>query len=161
VRLDVWSRRSKVARAIQEDLAEIGVRVDINAVDNQALYALAEAGESDFYLFGWDCGSGEATELLEMVLHTPTGRLGLGNFGTYSNPRIDEIAQTNGAMLDPAKRKRGLQQAAEIVMHDLPILPLYVGDDTYGVREHLRMRPRADALLRLEELRLVGARSGS
>ena len=158
VRLDVFRRRESVARRIRDDLAALGVRVVVNPLDNAVLYDRAARGQSDFHLVGWDCTSGEASEFYEVLLHTPSGRDGQGNFGGYSNPVIDEIAETNVAVLAPSERQALLQRAAAIVMDELPILPLYTEDDVYGVREHVVLRPRADAKLHLNELALAKPR---
>jgi peptide/nickel transport system substrate-binding protein len=116
------------------------------------------AGKSNLFLIGWDCSTGEASEFYEFCLHTPAGHYGKGNYGGYSNPTIDEIAETNGAILDQRARRRLLQKAAVIAMEDLPVLPLWVRDDVYGVRADLTFRPRADAAVRLADVRWVDSR---
>ena len=157
-RLDLATARLPAARVIQEQLRAVGVELDLNPSEKDGVYQLAMAGKSNLFLIGWDCSTGEASEFYEFCLHTPAGHYGKGNYGGYSNPTIDEIAETNGAILDQRARRRLLQKAAVIAMEDLPVLPLWVRDDVYGVRADLTFRPRADAAVRLADVRWVDSR---
>ena len=149
VRLDFPTPRLGVARLIQEQLDRVGVTVELNALEGEAVYDLAKAGKSDLFFAGWDCTTGEASEFYEFCLHTPSKGYGVGNHGGYSNRRVDEIAETNAAILDQRRRQALLQEAASIVMEELPLLPLYVQDDIYALREGFTFRPRADSEIRL------------
>lgn len=153
VRLDVPTQRLPVGRLIQEQLDRVGVSLELNPLDKEAVYELAKAGKSDLYFAGWDCSTGEASEFYEFCLHTPAAGYGVGNYGGYSNPRVDEIAETNAAILDQKRRQAALQEAASIVMEELPLLPLYVEDEIYGIREGLTFQPRADGEIRLLDVR--------
>jgi peptide/nickel transport system substrate-binding protein len=152
-RLDLATARVAVARVLQEQLREIGVELDLNPLPGDGVYQLAMAGKSDLFLIGWDCSTGEASEFYEFCLHTPAGQYGKGNYGGYSNRTIDTIAETNAAILDQRARRRLLQRAAVITMEELPVLPLWVRDDIYGVRPELTFRLRADAAVRLADVR--------
>jgi peptide/nickel transport system substrate-binding protein len=157
-RLDMAAARLPVAGVLREQLQAVGVALDLNPLEADGVYQLAEAGKSDLYLVGWDCSTGEASEFYEFGLHTPAGQYGKGNYGGYSNPTLDHIAETNGAILDQRARRRLLQKAAVIAMEDLPVLPLWVRDDVYGVRADLTFRLRADAAVRLADVRWVDSR---
>jgi peptide/nickel transport system substrate-binding protein len=157
-RLDLATARLPVARVLQEQLRAVGVELDLNPLEQGGVHQLAAAGKSDLFLIGWDCSTGEASEFYEFCLHTPAGQYGKGNYGGYSNPEIDAIAETNGAILDQRARRRLLQKAAVIAMEDLPVLPLWVRDDVYGVRADLTFRLRADAAVRLADVRWADAR---
>lgn len=157
-RLDMATARMPVARILQEQLARIGVTLDLNPLEGDGVYQLATAGKSDLYLIGWDCSTGEASEFYEFCLHRPVGQYGKGNYGGYANPEIDLIAEKNGAVLDQRERRRMLQKAAVIAMEDLPVLPLWVRDDIYGVRSDLTFRVRADAAVRLADVRWADSR---
>jgi peptide/nickel transport system substrate-binding protein len=157
-RLDLNTARLPPARVIQEQLRAVGVALDLNPMEKDGVYQLAAAGKSDLYLIGWDCSTGEASEFYEFCLHTPAGQYGKGNYGGYANREIDTIAETNGAILDQRARRRLLQRAAVIAMDELPVVPLWVRDDVYGVRAELTFRPRADAAIRLADVRWVESR---
>ena len=130
VRLDTDAPQLEAGRIIQRSLAEIGVRVLLNLVSHEEVYSLAQAGTSDLSLMGWGFSSGEAGELYEFCLHTPGAGYGFNNYGGYSNARLDAIAELNGLILDPRARRDALWKAAALAIEELPVLPLFVPDDT-------------------------------
>jgi peptide/nickel transport system substrate-binding protein len=152
VRLDFPKPRISTARLIQESLARVGVQIELNPLDRNAVYEIAASGKSDLFFAGWDCTSGEASEFYEFNLHTRIGVHGSGNYGGYTNARLDELADGNAATLDPARRKVLLEEAATIVMNDLPILPLYIEDNLLGVRKEITFTVPADGVIRVAEL---------
>lgn len=152
-RLDFGNNRKAVADLIQSDLAKINVTVNLNGLPS--VYEFMEKNRSEFFLAGWDCSSGDASEFYEFCLHTPGGSFGEGNYGFYSNPRIDEIDETHAQSSDELQRRRILQEAAGIAMKDLPVLPVYMEDDIYATRDDLKFEPRADAEIKLLEVKYV------
>lgn len=154
-RLDFGLGRVRFAELLRDQLAEVGVTVELNPLPVEALYERAEGGQSEIVLAGWDCSTGVASEFFEYCLHTPRQGYGIGNYGGYSNPVIDEIAETNAAILDQRKRQAVLQRAAAVAMADLPVLPLFVEDDIYGTRPGLFFKPRADSEVRLFDVHEV------
>jgi peptide/nickel transport system substrate-binding protein len=128
------------------------VHVELNVIDRRALYDAAKQGKSALFLVGWNFSSGEASEFYEFCLHTVTDRFGFSNYGAYSSPTIDRIAETNAAVLDQKERRTLLEQAATVAMEDLPVLPLYIEDDIYGARRGVSFEPRADGEIQLVDI---------
>jgi peptide/nickel transport system substrate-binding protein len=152
-RLDFSSNRKQVAELIRNDLAKIKVTADLNG--HPSIYEFMDTARSELFLAGWDCSSGDASEFYEFCLHTPGGSLGKGNYGFYSNPRIDEIDETHAQSTDERQRRKILQEAAGIAMKDLPVLPVYMEDDIYATRDDLQFEPRADSEIKLIEVKYV------
>lgn len=153
IRLDHPDDRYQAARVLQEQLARVGVTLDLAGMRRGELWD--RAATSVLFFAGWDCATGEASEFFEFALHTPGRGYGGANYGGFSHRRLDEIVETNTAALDPRVRQGLLQEAASIAMEELPVLPLYVEDDIYAVRRGLRLSPRADNALRLADVRVV------
>ncbi len=60
---------------------------------------------------------------------------GSGNNNTgYSRPEYDRLIAEANAEADPAKRMRILHRAEEMLLHDLPIIPIYFYATRYMVR---------------------------
>jgi peptide/nickel transport system substrate-binding protein len=148
--LHISGSRIDVARLVARQMAQIGIQ--LQPVATEDVYGAAEAGKSDLFFTGWDCSTGEASEFYEFILHTRDNRFGQGNYGLFSNPDIDAIAEGNAAVLDQRRRQSMLQRAAAIAMQELPVLPLFVQDDIYGVREGLQFEARADSEVRVADL---------
>jgi peptide/nickel transport system substrate-binding protein len=153
VRLDFPKGREAAARLLQEQLARVGVTVQPVGLDRGDLWQ--QASRSSLFFAGWDCSTGESGEFYQFCLHTPGGGYGAANYGGFSHPRIDQIVETNAAVLDQRQRQALLQEAAGIVMQELPVLPLYVEDEIFAVRSGLTFPARADNALRLGEVRSV------
>jgi peptide/nickel transport system substrate-binding protein len=153
IRLDHPDDRYRAARVLQEQLARVGVTLDLAGMERGELWE--RAADSALFFAGWDCATGEASEFFEFGLHTPGRGYGGANYGGFSHRRLDEIVETNTAALDPRVRQGLLQEAAFIAMEELPVLPLYVEDDIYAVRHGLLIPPRADNALRLADVRVI------
>jgi peptide/nickel transport system substrate-binding protein len=153
VRIDFLETRLPEVRLVQKQLREVGVELELNSLEKTAFYQLMKTHKTDLFFTGWDCSTGEASEFYEICLHTPTDRYGIGNFGEYSNPVVDEVSETNAAILDQRSRRRKLQEAAAITMDDLPVVPLFIRDEIYAVRDYIDFDPRADSEIKLLELR--------
>jgi peptide/nickel transport system substrate-binding protein len=153
IRLDHPDDRYRAARVLQEQLARVGVTIDLSGMRRGDLRD--RAADSALFFAGWDCTTGEASEFFEFCLHSPGRGYGGANYGGFSHRRMDEIVETNTAALDPRVRQGLLQEAASIAMEELPVLPLYVEDDIYAVRRELLLPPRADNALRLSEVRVI------
>jgi peptide/nickel transport system substrate-binding protein len=141
------------AQLVAAGLSGVGLRVEVREGARHEVWDRAQQGRSQAFIVGWSFTSGESGEFYEFCLHTPTGAYGFFNYGRYSNPQIDKVAEGNGAVLDASERQRLLQKAAAIVMDDLPVLPLYVSDDIYGVGPGVRFRPRPDGEIWLPDVR--------
>jgi len=156
LRLDIDAPQLEAGRVMVRSLTEIGVHVELNLVSHEAVYSLAEAGTSDLSFMGWVFSSGEAGEFYEFCLHTPGTGYGFNNYGGYSSPPLDAIAESNGLLLDPRARRDALWKAAALTMEQLPVIPLYVTDDSWGVSDRVAFTPRADNELWLPDVLRAG-----
>jgi peptide/nickel transport system substrate-binding protein len=141
------------AQSLSADLRSVGIAASVREASRHDVWDRAMKGDSHAFLVGWSFTSGESGEFFEYCLHTPTVAYGFFNYGRYSNPEVDRIAEENGAILDGPRRQARLQAGGRIVMRDLPILPLYVADDVYGVRPGIAFRPRPDGEIWLPDVR--------
>ncbi len=151
--LDFTTGRRQVAVLLQDDLSKINIRINLNGLDRNEVYSRAEKGLSDFFLAGWDCSSGDAIEFYEFNLHSRGGTLGQGNYGNYFNREMDEITEKQSYVTDERTRKLMLQKAAKLAMQDLPILPLFIEDDVYAMKDFLYFEPRADGQIKLIDVK--------
>ena len=154
-RLDLGTSRMAAAKIVQQDLEKIGIETDLNGLSLNDVYTLAESGKSRFFLIGWDCTSGDASEFYEYCAHSRSENYGRGNYGHYSNPALDRLIEASGGITDENERKFMLQEQAKIVMQDLPIIPVYIEDDIYGVRNSIQFEPRADSEIKIMDVNIV------
>jgi peptide/nickel transport system substrate-binding protein len=153
IAIDAGHELVPAARLVAADFRAVGLQAEVREGARHDVWDLAQKGRSEAFLVGWSFTSGESGEFLEYCLHTSTTAYGFFNYGGYSNPRIDALAERNAAILDTSERRAQLQAAAGIVMEDLPILPLFVADDVYGVGRGISFRPRPDGEIWLPDVR--------
>jgi peptide/nickel transport system substrate-binding protein len=139
-------REGRDAREIVRQLAEAGIHVTPRARPWAEMLARLRAGEVSFYYGALVADTGDAGDILDSVVHSRQARSGLGLENTmgYSSPEVDRLlqeARTAPTLLD---RRTGLQGAMRRVVEDLPIVPLVVPYDLYGIRSGISWAARLD-----------------
>jgi peptide/nickel transport system substrate-binding protein len=112
------------AELLSEMWAEVGVTLELQAIDPDALTAeCCPAFDFDIILWGW--GSDPDPNLLLSVYATSEIPNGYNETG-YSNPAYDELYLQQGVELDLEKRRDLVWQMQEIVFNDVVyIIPFY------------------------------------
>jgi len=102
--------------------------------------------EFSFMLVGWGADTMEASSPLKALLATFSKDKGMGtaNRGRYSNPKLDTVLEQALTTVDDTKRERLLQQATEIGVGDLGIIPLYHQHNLWAARRGITYQARAD-----------------
>ncbi len=149
---DRYINDAKICQAIGQMLARVGIDTKVETMSKSVFFSKASQGGPDktpafsFILVGWGSGTGEASSPLKSLLHTYDKERGLGasNRGRYSNAEMDKLVQQALATVDDAKREKLLQQATEIAIEDLGIIPLHYQVNVWATRKGLAYTPRTD-----------------
>lgn len=117
----------KIAQAIQQDLAQVGVQLTIKALAFPTfLEAKATAGRVGISSGNWTQDYPDPSDFLTTMFSSKnihaTDSL---NDTYYSNPQVDSWLDTAGAATDPAVRAAYFQRAEAQIVQDAPIVPLY------------------------------------
>jgi peptide/nickel transport system substrate-binding protein len=106
-------------------------------------------------LVGWASDTAEASSPLKSLLATFDAKKGMGaaNRGRYSNPKMDATLDQALATVDDAKREKLLQQATELAIGDLGIIPLHHQTNLWGTRKGIAYTPRTDERTLAHEFR--------
>ena len=99
-----------------------------------------------FMLVGWGSDTAEASSPLKALLATFSKEKGMGasNRGRYSSAKMDALLDQALATVDDGQREKLLQQATEIAMSELGIIPLYHQENLWAARKGIVYAPRAD-----------------
>jgi len=149
---DRYINDAKICQAIGQMLTRVGIDTKVETMPKSVYFAKASRGGPgkspafSFILVGWGAGTGEASSPLKSLLHTYDKARGFGasNRGRYSNPEMDKLVEQALATVDDAKREKLLQQATEIAIEDLGIIPLHYQVNTWATRKGLAYTPRTD-----------------
>jgi peptide/nickel transport system substrate-binding protein len=113
--------------AAQQYWAEVGVILDIHRTENANWQAL-NIHQADFDVFAVLSTRVEAEDVAGTLLSQRSVHLGgVGNWAQYVNPRVDELVEEQRRASDPAAREALLHELQEVVMADLPIIPIWYG----------------------------------
>jgi len=149
---DRYINDAKICQAIGQMLTRVGIDTKVETMPRSVFFSKASRGGPgkspafSFILVGWGAGTGEASSPLKSLLHTYDKARGLGasNRGRYSNPEVDKLVEQALATVDDAKREKLLQQATEVAIEDLGIIPLHYQVNTWATRKGLAYTPRTD-----------------
>jgi len=146
---------AETAELVKEELAGVGIRLDLAIRPDEELFAAIGRHELSLWLDRWSCSTGESAELFETALHTRDESRGLGlyNESGYSNPTLDAAIESALETERPVERRSALQQLMRTAMHDLPWVPLYSDEDLWGLRRGWVWEPNVDFWLHLRDIR--------
>lgn len=109
-----------VAQAIQQDWAKIGVNVELTNQEWKVFLNTRQEGQYEIARHGWSGDYVDPITFLDLWL---TG--GGNNDAGYSNAEYDALVNQAKAEGDEAKRWELMRQAEDILMEEMPIIPLY------------------------------------
>ena len=135
--------RVRLAVMIQAQLRSMGIRVDIEQMDNSAFIARQQARSFDAGLAAWHLGaSPDGTR--QAWTRAGVGKEGV-NYSSYENPTFD--AQLDSALLsDPDHARERFTVAYATINQDAPAVWLYESTTVIGLHRRIRtgwMRPDA------------------
>jgi peptide/nickel transport system substrate-binding protein len=155
--LDLYTRTGRHAEgeAVRRQLLAAGIRLRLIERTWADLFPHLLAGEVDFYLGGWFCLSGDASDFFDSMVHSRTGSPGYGasNFNHYANPALDAMVEQSGSTLDLLTRRAQLQSCMRLLMDDLAFIPLYSPAVVFGARHDIEWQLRHDGLILANTIR--------
>jgi peptide/nickel transport system substrate-binding protein len=143
-----------ILHEIARQLAEVGVRARVNAVDKRKFFPLIEAGRSSLHLLGYACESGDAGDVLGALLHTATGGpLGSLNSLGLSDRSLDERIEAADAARTDTERARRLRLAVARAAELRVALPLLVQTEAVVLSRRLAWDPPLNMAVVPEDFR--------
>ncbi len=138
---------AQIAQAVASSLAKIGIKVKVNATPMSTF--LKETGKinTSFFLIGWSNGDGDASSILDGVVHSFDKDKGYGRYnrGRFSNDKIDVLIEKSANIMDPKKRLKALQEIQKIALIDnQSVIPLHYQVDIYAASKKIQFEPRAE-----------------
>lgn len=150
VELKCSSQRSSrdMAIIIRQQLAEVGIKVDVRSLEFQTFYADIVAGNFALYQLRWigivnPDFFGSAFHSTSVPGQAPVGsgsgsRRGSFNRGRYSNPEVDALIEEAETEFDPKKRWEILARLQNILSDDLPYIDLWYRKNFAVMRSDLQ-----------------------
>jgi ABC-type transport system substrate-binding protein len=110
-----------VAQALQQMLARIGVKANIDLKDWGTYLTNNETGKQGIFVLGWFEDFPDASDFLSVLLNS--NQIPVNNSTNYSNPAVDKLLNDAAVMPDGAARNEKYKEAGIQVMKDAPWIP--------------------------------------
>lgn len=139
---------SQIAQAVASSLAKIGITVKVNATPKSTFFAETGKLNTSFFLIGWASNDGDASSMLDGVVHSYDKDKGYGRYnrGRFSNSKADALIEESAGIMEPAKRLKVLQEAQKIALVDEQcFIPLHYQVDIYAASKKVHFEPRTDS----------------
>lgn len=109
----------RLAEFVQAQLAEVGVKVELAALDWPAYLKLVDAGQTQMHRMGWIADYPDPENFLTVLFHSRN--IGArGNTSRYRNPEVDALLDRADHAMGEAERVRLYQQAERRIVEDAP-----------------------------------------
>ena len=107
-------------QAIQADLGEIGVRLNLRQRDTQLNYQALRARDFQIAGAGWIADFNDAINFLSLQ----QSQTGDQNYGDYNNPRFDQLLALADHEPNTQTRAGYLREAERIMLADVGVIPI-------------------------------------
>ncbi len=128
---------TRVAQAMQSNLAEAGIRVKIVQRDAASVREAARKGSTDLHLKDWYADYPDAENFLYPLLHSANRGVG-GNESFYSNPTFDKLVTASRREQNDAKRAALYRQADSLQFADAPMIYLFFYNELFAVQPWIK-----------------------
>lgn len=120
---------ARTPELIREYLREVGLDMTVRVLDQAAADEVVSTGAFTMTLVGYGGLLGNPDSLRTRYSSQGPGS-SVAKARGYANPEFDQLAQSQVTTLDPDQRRDMIVEMQRIVAQDLPILSLYVPDET-------------------------------
>ena len=125
---------TKVAEAIQAQLAECGIKVTINVMESGAFLDAAAAGELEMGLLGWLADYPDPTNFLDFHF------TGTGSGKQFGDPFPDIVERLNKAatISDQAQRQKLYDEVNALIKQHVPMVPIAHGGSALAAKKEVQ-----------------------
>ncbi len=117
-------RHKAVAEAIQAQLMDLGITLEIQVLDWGVHLDIAERAETEMFRMGWVVDYADPDNFLYVLLHSDNWG-SKGNYSHYKNPEVDRLLAEARIETETAKRLELYQKAEELIVEDAPWVFLF------------------------------------
>jgi peptide/nickel transport system substrate-binding protein len=159
IKLDCWQSNNsiKLCNNIANQLSDININVSVNPLSSYDYYSNICSRNSSLFIIGWMAATCDGGEIFDFLIRTVNDKKGFGayNYGCYSNPEIDNIAEEISSIMDPRERQDLIKLGFKIAMDDVAVIPLYSPQVNYCYKDFIDWKPRPDLHFKVEEMNII------
>jgi peptide/nickel transport system substrate-binding protein len=121
-----------LATAVQSDLAEIGITVELKPTETSVLYTDIRASKTPFAISSWGPDTPDPTNLLDMFCYHDVV---IGQWFNVNMPEAEPLCTQLHSEFDPAKRAELVQQITTIFNDYMPYIQFYNKDFVFATTQ--------------------------
>src|SRR6266853_299935 len=124
---DRYNNDEQICQAIAGMLAQIGIKIDLQARSKTLHFPKLQKKESSMFLLGWGVPTLDSHYVFTFLYQTEDAakKVGGWNYTGYSNARMDALTDAMLKEVDQAKRDKMIADAWALAIADMPYLPLH------------------------------------
>jgi len=126
-----------LATVFQQQLKEVGIKMNIQANEPATFSADIEKGNFQAYSRRWIGGNNDP-DIFNLIFHSTMTPPNGANRGFYANPEVDRLIDYGRRETDTEKRKAAYQQIQRIVSEDLPYVSLFYMDNVVVFNKRIK-----------------------
>lgn len=145
--ISLWTnenaQRRQIAAIIQNQLADIGIEVDVQVLEWATYLEETNKGEHDMFILGWTTVTADADYGLYALFHSSQHGSNGSNRTFYTNTRVDELLDLGRRTIDADDRLAAYYEAQELIRDDAPWIFTWNGENVSasstsvtGFRQH-------------------------
>jgi ABC-type transport system substrate-binding protein len=132
----------EMAQAIQQQLKKVGVDCTLDTMEWAAYLAAGrkppEQADAELFVLGWAPSTAEARWALYPIFTTEQWAPKGNNRFYYSNKEFDEAVDKFSVATTKAERDKYLKIAQELLIKEVPAIPIFVTKETIGYSKKLK-----------------------
>jgi oligopeptide transport system substrate-binding protein len=123
--VDTRDRMTGPAALIQQDLAQVGVHIQIVAQSQDVeLTTISTPHVAPMGFLEWSQDYPDPEDFVDPILSCATAVPGASNFAFYCDPAVDKMAAAARAEVDPQTRNTMYQAVEKAILEDAPWVPI-------------------------------------
>ncbi|MBA2692076.1 MAG: ABC transporter substrate-binding protein [Rubrobacter sp.] len=127
-----------VAQAMQNDLEEVGINVELVTREWGTYLDETGRGEHDMCILGWTGDNGDPDNFLNVLLSSRGAtETDAQNVAYYQNPELDEILDNAAETIDEDERRELYAEAQQIIYEDAPWAPIEYAEPPLGFQANV------------------------
>ncbi|HAX18221.1 MAG TPA: hypothetical protein DCY00_06470 [Actinobacteria bacterium] len=128
------SGHEKIAEAIQADLAEIGITMEIEGFEWGTMLEKAASGEIIFYRLGWLADYPTMDNFLYPLFHSGSS----DNYSDYNNPVVDQLLVEARSTVDETERIAKYREVEKTILKEAAFAPIYFYGTSRVVKTYVK-----------------------
>jgi peptide/nickel transport system substrate-binding protein len=127
----------QLPQIVQSNLADIGVKVDLQKVTEPTRRERIDKKEFDLSMGGWTANYSDPNMFMLPLFDSRNGGLA-GNRSYYSNPAVDDLVRKAATTVDHDERVKLYRQAQDLIMQDAPYFFMFYPDYQLPIRDTVK-----------------------